>query len=301
MRVRLAAWLIGLGWVGIAGLAAAGCPPGGWDEAGLARLREARFELPDPASRETLARALLDCLADPRPRLRDDIAFEALSTWMRAGLLSVAQLEWMRTALTPRLTAEDPTGFSRPFAALTLAEIARVDRISPFLSSPDRDALLQAAVSYERGIRDFRGFDTVQGWRHGVAHGADLLLQLALNPALGREALGAIVAAVAVQVAPAGEHAFVFGESGRLARPVFHAARRGLHDSAYWSEWLAAVASPAPWPDWDSALKTSAGLARRHNTQAFVLELYVMVRESGDDSLRRRLLPGLQAALKALP
>lgn len=199
------------------------------------------------------------------------------------------------------MTADDPDGFARPFAALTLAEIARVDRLRPFLDPAARDALLRAAVDYERGIRDRRGFDPVQGWRHGVAHGADLLLQLALNPALEREALDRIVAAVSAQIAPPGEHFYVYGESERLARPIFHAARRGLQDAAHWHAWLATLASLAPLQSWDDALGTQAGLARRHNTQAFVQVLYVMVRESVDAELQQRLLPGLVDALKRLP
>jgi hypothetical protein len=62
-----------------------------------------------------------------------------------------------------------------------------------------------------------------------------------------------------------------------------------------------ALTAPAPLPSWDAAFKTQAGLARRHNTQAFVQVLYVMVRESNDATLQQRLLPGLVAALKALP
>jgi len=42
-------------------------------------------------------------------------------------------------------------------------------------------------------------------------------------------------------------------------------------------------------------------LTRKHNTQAFMQVLYVMVRESGSEALQRRLLPGLLDALKALP
>ena len=279
----------------------AACPPAGWDEAALDRLRAAKFALPDNPAREALARALTDCLADPRPQLRDGIAFEALSAWMRAGALPATQLDAMRRDLTARLTADDPSGFARPFAALTLAEIARVDRLKPFLDPPARGELLRAAVAYERGVRDHRGFDAMQGWRHGVAHGADLLLQLALNPALDRPALDAIVAAAASQIAPPGEHFYVYGEGERLARPIFHAARRGLHDAAFWNAWFAALASPAPLARWDEAFKSQAGLARKHNTQAFVQVLYVMVRESGDAALQQRLLPGLVEALKALP
>jgi len=280
----------------------AACPPAGWDEPALARLRAEKFVLPDAAARSALADALVaDCLADPRPQLRDELAFEALAAWMRAGALPATQLDAMRRALTRRLLADDPSGFARPFAALTLAEIARVDRLKLFLGSAARDDLLQAAVTYERGVRDYRGFDPVDGWRHGVAHGADLLLQLALNPALDRAALDQIIGAVTAQIAPPGEHFYVYGESERLARPIAYVARRGLHDTAFWSTWLAGLAAPAPLANWDEAFKTRAGLARKHNTQAFVQVLYVMVRESGDTALQQRLLPGLVEALKALP
>src|SRR5258705_220852 len=76
------------------------------------------------------------------------------------------------------------------------------------------------------GVTDRRGFDATQGWRHGVAHGADLLLQLGLNPALSAAQLDAIVQAIASQVAPAGEHFYVYGEPERLARPIAYIAKR---------------------------------------------------------------------------
>ena len=302
MHIHRAAGGIAIGLALLLGSARAACPPAGWDEPALERLRAAKFMLPDAAARAALADALLaDCLADPRPRLRDALAFDALAAWMRAGALPTAQLDAMRPELTHRLSAEDPSGFARPFAALTLAEIARVDRLTPFLDGAARDDLLRAAVAYERGVRDHRGFDPVQGWRHGVAHGADLLLQLALNPAFDRTALDQIIGAVAAQVAPPGEHFYVYGESERLARPVVYAARRGVHDAAFWNGWLMALVSPGPLANWDDAVKIRAGLARRHNTQAFLQVLYVMVRESGDATLQQRLLPGLVGALKALP
>jgi len=297
-----ASWVVAaIAAVVVAPGARAGCPPAGWDEAALATLRSTRFELPDEARRTGLARSLLDCLSDPRPQLRDETAFEALAAWMRAGLLPASQLDAMRIDLLERLRADDPNGFGRPFAALVLAELARVDRLKPYLSASGRESMLRAAVAYERDVRDYRGFDATEGWRHGVAHGADWLLQLALNPALDRDALSDIVAAVATQVAPAGEHFYVYGESERLARPVFFAARRALHDAGFWRAWLTALSSPAPLSEWAEAYKSQAGLARKHNTQAFVQVLYVMVRESGDDALIQRLQPGLLAALKALP
>ena len=62
---------------------------------------------------------------------------------------------------------------------------------------------------------------------------ADLMLQLALNPALDKAQLDRMIAAVATQVTPPGEQFYVYGESARLARPVLYAALRGLHTA--WS------------------------------------------------------------------
>ena len=41
------------------------------------------------ARRQKLALALLPCLSNPDPGLRDGVAFEAYYTWMRAKLLDV--------------------------------------------------------------------------------------------------------------------------------------------------------------------------------------------------------------------
>ena len=259
----------------------------------------AQFVLDGAGQREALATALLDCLADPRPHLRE-IAFEALAAWLRAGLLPVAQRQAMQRELSQRLTAEDATGFGRPFAALA-AELTRADRLAPWLAPQERDALVRTATAYLRDLHDYRGFDAAQGWRHGVAHGADRLMQLALNPALSRDQVDAIMQAVAAQVAPAGVHFHIYGEGERLARPILFVAQRGLHEAAGWSAWPAVLAQPAPRPTWHASLETQEGLARKHNTQAFLQVLYVMVRESGSEAVQRRLLPGLLDALKALP
>src|SRR5258706_115270 len=164
--------------------AQAACPPAGRDANALQRLLGAKFEGLETGPRDALARGLLDCLADPRPELRDAIAFEALAAWMRAGALSSDALPFLRRELSER--------------------------------------------------------------------------------------------------------------------PIAYIAKRttGPGDVAYWERWLGALAAPAPLPSWDAAFKSQSGLARRHNAQAFMQVLYVMVRESGDATLQQRLLPGLVAALK---
>jgi len=299
---RLAGGLMALAM--LAGSAAAQtCPPDGWSRESLAALKAAQWKLDDAARREALANGLLDCLANPDPLLRDQLAFEGLAAWMRAQQLSVPTMHRMTTTLAARLGADqpDPTGFAKPFAALVLSEVARADRVQPFLGTEERRQLVETAARYVAGVRDYRGFDPKDGWRHGVAHGADLLMQLAANPALIRADHERILEAVAAQVTPAGEHFYVYGEGERLARPVLLVARRGTLDATAWSTWLARVASAGSFNNWEAALRTPAGLARRHNLSAFLLVLYVGVRESADEGVRQTLLPGLTAALRNLP
>ncbi len=285
--------------------AESGCPPAGWSRARLERLVASGFELPAPAERDALALALVPCLAAADPWLRDGVAFEALAGWMRGPGLSPPARQELLGRLLPVLEAppDGPAepGFRQPFAALALAEVARTDRLEPFLSAAERQRLLFAATGYLAGVRDHRDFDDADGWRHGVAHGADLLLQLALNPAVARPGLDRILAAVAAQVAPDGEVFYVAGESERLARTVRAVASRGLHSPEEWTAWLAAATAPAPLADWSEAFSSRRGLAKRHDTVAFLFALYFTVGESGDPALVERLLPGLRAAARAVP
>lgn len=75
---------------------------------------------------------------------------------------------------------------SKPHSPRWYCPKPRVDRMQ---GDPDdeRQALLAAATTYRRGVRDHRGFVDAEGWRHGVARGAGLPLPLAQNPALDRE------------------------------------------------------------------------------------------------------------------
>lgn len=290
----------------VAALAAgvqAACPPEGQTRDSLLVLRNAKWVVADAGRRETLALGLVDCLADPDPSLRDDVAFEALQHWMRANQLPPATVrrigDQLLRRVMPATAAADGRGVAAPFAALTLAEVARVDRLTPLYSPPERDAFVRAAAAYLAGVRDYRGFDPQDGWRHGVAHGADWALQLSLNTALDKAQLDRLLGAIASQVLPSGDHSYIYGEGQRLVAPVFHIAKRGLHESAFWTSWLARITSSAAQPEGRAA--TLASLARAHNAREFIWPLYASVQETPDAAQRERLLPGLRAALRALP
>ncbi len=275
------------------------CPAPSLPASQWKQLQARDFSLPDGENIQRAALALLACLDDPNPELRDGIAFEALSAWMRGQRVSTATGRQLLQHLSARLRAPDERGFGRPFAALVLAEVARMDRMRPFLAPSDFSALVADAADYVTNIRDYRGFDEREGWRHGVAHGADLFMQLALNPRTSKSELDAMLAAVAMQVAPA-NHSYVYGESARLARAVVFIAQRHLHSKEEWTAWLRRLATPAPFHDWSTAQQSQAGLAKHHDTTAFFNALFVATVPNFDEELADPLLAPLRQVMGEL-
>ena len=294
MRALLAAVVL---FVATTVPAHAACPPDAKTRESLEALKVLQWTVPDAAERQALAEGLVDCLGDPDPTLRDGIAYEALAHWMRAGQVDEAGLRSLRDKLYAALQADDPEGFRRPFAALVLSEVARTDRIKPWMTPEERNAMVDAAAKFEASIEDYRGFDDKEGWRHGVAHGADWLMHLALNPALDRAQLDTMLAAIASQVVPSKPHAYVFGEPGRLARPVMFIAQRGLLTEADWTAWFTAL---APKLGESKNYNDSGWLLRRHDLLAFLTSLYLEADRS-DNAQMQALEPAIVAGLKAVP
>lgn len=273
------------------------CPPPGQSRADLLELRRGGFVIEDAAVRDRVATGLLGCTGDPDPAIRDGVVYEGLATWLRGKQLSEATVQALRDGLLEQLQAsDDPEGFRKPFAALALSEVARSDRVEPVFTSEQREQLVRTAAAYLGGVRDYRGFSAREGWRHGVAHGSDLVLQLVLNPNITPEQAWRLLAAVAAQVAPSGEVFYIYGEPARLARAAFYAQRRDDMAAADWARWLGAIADPIPLDSWSDAWSTQAGLARRHNTLAFLRALHVAASAAGDDrgnALAARVLEAL--------
>lgn len=269
--------------------ASAACPVNG------PALKPIKWEVVDDAARQKLAIGMLDCLSSPDPELRDGVGFEALQWWMRGERLDTATLHTIRTSLLAQLSAPDPQGFAQPFAALVLAEVARADRRKSFLSQAERNALVQKSSAWLAAVRDYRGFDQKEGWRHGVAHGADLMLQLSLNPALDKAGQEAILAAVASQVVAANGHFYLYGEGERLMAPVFYLAKRDTLSAAEWESFFAKLERQGPMMP-----VTQARLAHMHNLKGFLYPLYAALSETKDEGQRARLLPIVTKSLKQL-
>ena len=290
---------IAFGACASAQVARAACPPAGYDRARLEALNADNWTIANARARNAFALALTDCLADPNPVFRDDLAYKGFFALLRHRQLTNATMLALADDLEARLSAPQGEGFERPFAALILSEVARADRVEPFMSAERRGQLLDASLAWFANIGDYRGFDDQYGWRHSVAHGADLLLQLSLNPAFAKPELTRIRDAVATQISPA-NHFYIYGEGQRLANPIIYIAARGVFTEAEWTAWLGQVASPAPLASWNDAFAHNADLARLHDVAQFMQALYLVAKldqTPADDAL----VPGAEAAIRSLP
>ncbi|MEO1243376.1 MAG: DUF2785 domain-containing protein [Pseudomonadota bacterium] len=271
-------------------------------KAELRALKAAEFEIANEKERERFAFALLECLASPDPELRDKIAYEAYVALMRGENLDAEVVRRLGGELIVILQKEesDPNGFEKPFAALVLAEVARTDRVGDTLNDEGRQALVDAAAAYLTFVTDYRGFDDTEGWRHGVAHTADLAMQLAFNTKTSAAQLQNLRDAVMVQIIPDTTHFYIYGEPARLARPILVMAMNEAFTEEEWAAWFAALADPAPLENWGEAYESKRGLARLHNLKAFGQAVYVNADASENEKLKVLVAPALEL-LRALP
>lgn len=283
------------------------CSIDGYDEDGLMALRQAGYEISDPAKLDKLALDMLPCLSDPDPILRDKFAYEGYVDFLRNGRISDAAVKTLRNKLIANLAPEtiDQHGVKKPFAALVLAELARHDRLDNSFTPEERQGILDAATDYMRGIEDYRGYDASVGWRHGVAHAADLLMQLSLNEALEASQQEQIRDAVQTKINPGktesgAPHFYIYGEPDRLARPILYLALKGAFNEQDWAEWMQPLSDPAPFKDWNEVYQSQEGLAKLHNTKAFANAIYVNAINSGNEKVEALAAPALNV-LTALP
>lgn len=245
--------------------------------------------------RNETALALLNCLGHPDPKIRDGLVYEASSFWLREKLLTTETIKTMFVRLLHKLEltrSADIDGFTKPFAALVLSEIVRVDRITPYLSDEQRQQLVDVTTTYMQNISDYRGFNDKDGWRHAVAHTADVFLQLALNKKINKAQLTQLLNAIKYQTTPVNSHFYIYGEPKRLAMPFVYIALRAEYSEQELISYLDKIVNPAPFPSWDSVYASNSGLAKLHNTRAFMYSIYAITSKSKNPKLQ-----GIQAKL----
>lgn len=267
----------------------------------LNTLKQSKFQIASDGERNLLATKLLFCIGDPRPKIRDGIVYEGLSYWLRNDLLEQSTTKQLFNTLLRLLNEEniDQRNFTQPFAALALSEVVRVDRISPYLTDEERQKAIDITTSYMASIEDYRGFDDQNGWRHSVAHTADIFLQLAINKNITKTQLSQLLNSLVSQVSPKQSHFYTYGEPKRLAMAFTYIVLRGEHTQDEIAQYLSTVVTPTPFKNWNSVYTSNQGLAKLHNTRSFIYSILAITGQSKNPHLQA-IQPALNEAIKQL-
>lgn len=230
------------------------------------------------ADANELAPLLADCLRSSDPVLRDHIAYEVLTYWLRKEELSSPVKRGLVFRLQAWLSVSDASGgfdpaITRAFSALVLSELVRADSVAPFLSEDEVLALVNDAATMFSSERDYRGLVPEIGWIHTIAHGSDLLWRLSAHPSVKREQLQVILDAMADQLTTAEPPAFTFNEPDRMARVISTVAARPEVPEAIVASWLSLISEPAELSSWNDAFNSIAGMVKLHNTKTFLRAL----------------------------
>lgn len=220
-----------------------------------------------------LAPALAACLAAPDSELRDAIAYELFTYWLRNEQLTASSQTELLSALSANLTLSgNDNSLRRSFSALILSELLRADNINAFMTTEQRSRLLELAVETLEKETDYRGLVTGIGWVHPVAHLADVLWRFALRadltPVQSRLILRGIYSQARTQATN-----YVFNEGDRLSRPVAVLLARGILPSTETVVWLRQFDSPQDGESWFDAFSCAAGLMELHNAKLFIRAL----------------------------
>lgn len=225
------------------------------------------------------------CLASENPKVRDEIAYTGLSEKLRSGALTVAQIKEVFQELITEIEKSANTAYHHAFLILTVAEIARVDRLTPILTESERGRLVTIATRSLVEVNDYTGFDEKIGYVHQVAHAADLTLQLALNNAIDTASIKRLSVAVRKAINPTVTHFYHYGEPDRLVRATVYLMLRESVPIEYWEQWLINAAQ-SPLHSWQKAYSTNQGLAALHNTQSFFNRLLLWTAEAKSPRLK---------------
>lgn len=257
------------------------CHENGWSRERLIQLKDENFIL-EPEAREQLTQQLRFCLAMKEPEIRDGVAYQAYFNWLRDNKITGTELQALFAMFTGELNhgLTGQHGVYLPFVALVYSEIVRVDRVTPYLSEEQRAQAVRTISGYVDRIKDYRGFDENVGYRHAIAHSADVVLQLVLNQSINGAQIEAMANSIGAQVNPKSKHFYRYGEPERIARAIGYSMIREEVELEFWQNWLQSITSPAPFGSWAKVFNSDSGLAKRNNTRQFLTNLYAMIAAS---------------------
>lgn len=223
---------------------------------------------------------LVRMLADPDPRIREDLALVILMGWIHRG-----HYDDLLTGLGDGLVAGlevglgevgTPTVFRRSASAAVLAEVLLRDTTVRALTDGTTLRWGDRITAWYLRERDDRGWVADHGWAHAISHGADAIAALARSRHLGGTELTVLLDVLADRILEPTDRVWRHDEDDRLAAAVMVIVHREAVDLKVLEPWLARLGAAIRLPRTRGHLAEWPPPAAR-NASAFLRALHLQL------------------------
>ena len=262
-----------------------------------ASLAKNDFQIPAGYTLANLTSILFSYLGSIDPELRDDIAYIVYANWLKQEKYSREELKSHVETLLPNLDkgiseTESDTVFLRAFSILLLAEIVHNDNKKPVLEKDQVRLILEKGLWYLEAEQDPRGYISVKGWAHALAHTADLLLVLARNRIIDGTDLSRMLSSISTKIIHSTNHVYIQGEDERLANAILEILRRDLIPSDQVESWTKSFTAPDG-KDWKGAYIDEQRNNAYQNTRNLLRSIYLALTAQPGEYPNRERFRGL--------
>jgi Protein of unknown function (DUF2785) len=233
--------------------------------------------VPSDRPLDDLTHELFEMLGDPDPQVRDGVACRLLTHWLREGVydhllsgLGDGAVVGLRSGLGRE---GDDSVFRRSNSARVLGDV--VGRVNTTGTVAQAQLLTwgDRAMTWFTRERDLRGLVPGKGPARAVAHGADLLGQLARSFHFGVHELTVLLDVVGDRLLLPTQHRLQHREDERLAYAVMTVLHRDLVPLSVTEPWLARLGAALEPPGDDAEWPGPAAF----NTQLFLRALHLQL------------------------
>nr|WP_255670210.1 DUF2785 domain-containing protein [Aeromicrobium wangtongii] len=250
------------------------------------------MDVPADRSLDESTVELVEMLGHPNPRMREDLAYPLLTTWLTRGVYDDL-LTGLGDGITPGMRQGlgrdgDISVVRRSYSALMLAEIIGRDNNEHLVSSSSVLDWGDRATTWYVREQDHRGWIPELGWANTIAHGADLLAALARSRHFGRLELTVLLDVIADRVLAPTAYIWGHGDVDRLAYAVMTLLHRNELDPGIVEPWLARLGEGIRPPRTRGHLAAEWPPPSVRNTSSFLraLHLQLALGVQGRDDLR---------------
>lgn len=177
--------------------------------------------------------------------LRDELIYDVFAKWVNQNRFSTKQIQtFLEICIDDQHLMKcvgnknDDTVFTRTFSALIIALILYSNNQKRFLSDNVVVEMKNIMIEYYTKELDLRGYIENKGWAHSVAHGADVIDELAQSTALEKEDLKKLLMIFQFKICQ-GKYVYIDGEPDRISvavRSIFIRNEIDEYEMVLWVE-----------------------------------------------------------------